>query len=59
MEEAQKLYPDFNFIESDMLDVDTLDKKFDIIFMIASFHHLDTNEKRLELLRKISTILNE
>jgi hypothetical protein len=42
-----------------MLEIDTLNKKFDAIFMIASFHHLDTTEKRLEFLKKISTILTD
>lgn len=57
--EAQKLHPSFNFIVSDMLDVDKINEKFDMVFMIASFHHLDTTEKRLEFLKKISTILND
>ena len=59
VEEAKKLHPDFSFNTLDMLDIEILERKFDIIFMIASFHHLDTSEKRVEFLKKVSSILND
>lgn len=57
--EAQKELPECNFQVLDMLNIDKLDTKFDIVFFIASFHHLDSQEKRLEVLKKIKNILNK
>lgn len=57
--EAKKELPKYNFQVLDMLNIDKLDTKFDIVFFIASFHHLDSQEKRLEVLKKIKNILNK
>jgi hypothetical protein len=42
-----------------MLDLDKLEKKFDYIFFIASFHHLDFIEKRLNVLIKAKNLLKQ
>lgn len=57
--EAKKELLKYNFQVLDMLNIDKLDTKFDIVFFIASFHHLDSQEKRLEVLKKIKNILNK
>ncbi len=57
--EAQKNYPGFNFQVLDMKDCEKLGEKFDLIFFIASFHHLENYEERLETLKKAITILSD
>jgi SAM-dependent methyltransferase len=42
-----------------MLDLDKIEKKFNYIFFIASFHHLDSIETRLEVLKKVKNLLKE
>jgi len=58
--EAKKIHPKDEFLELDMLDLDKIkDKKFDYIFFIASFHHLDNFEKRQEVLRQVYNLLKK
>ncbi|MDD2907486.1 MAG: class I SAM-dependent methyltransferase [Candidatus Gracilibacteria bacterium] len=58
LEEAKKSYPNKDFLNLDMLNLDKIkDKKFDFIFLIASFHHLQTLEERVEVLEKIYSLL--
>lgn len=57
--EAKKEFPDNNFEVLDMTNLDKLDKRFDILFFIASFHHLKTIEKRQEVLQKSLKLLNK
>jgi ubiquinone/menaquinone biosynthesis C-methylase UbiE len=60
IEEARKIYPENNFLVSDMTDLDTFsNKKYDYIFFIASFHHLENSEQRLDTLKKATTMLND
>lgn len=54
IDEAKKAHPDTRFIVSDMTDLHFDPESFDMIFMIASFHHLPTRRERLELLFKIN-----
>jgi len=42
-----------------MLDLDKLNSKFNVIFFIASFHHLQTFEERLLVLEKAKKLLNK
>lgn len=49
----------YSFIESDMLDLDFESSKFDIIFAIASFHHIKTREDRIKMLNKIEKWLKK
>ncbi|HNZ86070.1 MAG TPA: methyltransferase domain-containing protein [bacterium] len=49
----------FQFIESDMLDLELPDDNFDIIFLIASYHHLRTKLQRIEILLKMKKWLKK
>lgn len=58
LDEAKEINPEYEFLELNMLDLEKLEwKEFDYIFFIASFHHLDNLEDRLEVLRKSKKIL--
>lgn len=63
--EAEEIYPEYRFQEKNMLDLKTLrkeeweeNKKYDIIFFIASFHHLSTQEQRLQVLKDTYNLLS-
>jgi len=57
--EAKKQYSNYNFLELNMTNIDKIDWKFDVIFFIASFHHLDNIDNRLETLKKAYSLLNK
>lgn len=57
--EAKILFPENKFQTLDMLNMDKIWQKFDIIFFIASFHHLQTIEDRLNVLNKAKNLLND
>ncbi|NUJ97543.1 class I SAM-dependent methyltransferase [Candidatus Gracilibacteria bacterium] len=60
LKEAKSFFPGYNFLVSNMLDVKELkNEKVDIIFFIASFHHLDSFEKRKNVLLEVSKLLTE
>ena len=59
LENARKNFTDKNFLKLNMLDLDEIDEKFDYIFFIASFHHLDNLDDRLEVLKKAKNLLKE
>ncbi|HNV97285.1 MAG TPA: class I SAM-dependent methyltransferase [bacterium] len=42
-----------DFVEGNMLKLHFKESSFDIIFLIASFHHLRTKKQRTELLKKM------
>lgn len=50
--EAIKNHPDDNFIELNMLDLNKIDSDFNVIFFIASFHHINNLDDRLRLIKK-------
>ncbi len=56
--EAKKSFKEYKFKLLKMENVDKLKTKFDIIFLIASFHHIDWEKKRLDVLKKIKNCLN-
>lgn len=58
IKEAKKLYKDYEFLLQDMVDL-SLDKKYDLVFLIASFHHLDSIEKRFNTLQRIKKIIKK
>lgn len=49
---AQKNNPDNKFIELNMLDLDKIKWKFNVIFFVASFHHINTIEDRIRIIKK-------
>lgn len=54
LEEAQKNFSQRCFIQLDMQNIDQLEfSGFDVAFCIASFHHLDSYEKRAWVLTQI------
>lgn len=57
--EAQDNHKEATFKELNMLDIDSLEWKFDYIFFIASFHHLDNPKDREEVLNKAKKLLKE
>ncbi len=59
LEEASLIHPEARFLHLNMLDIDKVSDKFDYVFMIASFHHLDTLEKRKQFLDKLKNVLNK
>ena len=68
LQEAKKIYPENNFLQLNMLDLDKIPLSksfslggkdlFDYIFFIASFHHLDNLQNRIEVLKKAYNLLN-
>jgi SAM-dependent methyltransferase len=60
LDEAKKIYPKNDFLELNMLDLDKVKwQKFDYIFFIASFHHLENFEYRLEVITKLKWLLKK
>ncbi len=59
LKEAKEIHPENEFMNLNMLDIDKITKKFDYIFFIASFHHLDNLDDRLEVLEKAYKLLNK
>lgn len=59
--EAKKQFPNHNFMVSEMESINTsqFKKSFDAIIFLASFHHLNTLEKRIQTLKNIHSILSE
>lgn len=56
--EAKILFPENKFQTLDMFNIDKIWQKFDIIFFIASFHHLQNTEDRIIVLNKAKNLLN-
>lgn len=60
IDEAKKTYKNKDFLVLDMISIDKIEnKKFDFIFFIASFHHLQKLNERLEVLEKAKDLLNK
>ncbi len=49
--EAKRNFPDEKFLVLDMSDLSKLDSKYDFIFLIASYHHLNSPDIRLDVLK--------
>lgn len=58
IEEAKNIHKNRDFVEIDMLDLYKIDKKYDFIFFIASYHHLENIEDREKVLSYTKKILN-
>lgn len=61
LEEARKIHLESKFLNLNMLDLDKIsnNQKFDVIFLIASFHHLQKIEDRIEVLKKAKNLLTK
>lgn len=59
LKEANEVYKDNSFLELDMLKINTLHNKYNVIFLIASFHHLKTIKNRTDVLKKIFNLLED
>lgn len=57
LEEARKIHNGTEFEELNMVNIDKIDKKFNVIFLIASYHHLDNLKDREDVLNKIYNLL--
>lgn len=55
IQEAQKSFPEHIFLQGNMLDLTQIFrwKQFQHIFLIASFHHLQTTPERIQVLEDI------
>lgn len=58
IDEAKQEFSDDSFEVLDMINIDKLWQKFDIVFFIASFHHLETIEDRIRVLLQTKNLLN-
>lgn len=59
IEEAKKLHPNNEFQVISMEDIHTLrEESFDAIVLLASFHHLERWEDRVQVLEKIRELMN-
>lgn len=60
LNQAKKLHPEGKFIYMDMNSLkDLQEKNFDIIFFIASFHHLSSQKERLHVLSEVKQKLKK
>jgi len=53
LDQARQQFPGENFQQADMSKLDFPVASFDVVCLIASFHHLDSKKEREELLNKI------
>lgn len=54
---AQKTYPNATFVFGEMTELSFEDDSFDIVYCIATLHHLPTEEKRIRALREMRRVL--
>jgi trans-aconitate methyltransferase len=56
--EAKNEHSNSEFFVQNMKEI-TLDKKFDLVFFIASFHHLKSLEERIDVLKNLKKYLKK
>jgi hypothetical protein len=59
LEEAKKSFPEQEFLELNMLNINKINKKFNNIFFIASYHHLSNLKDREEVIEKAYNLLEK
>lgn len=59
LDQAKIIHINNEFLELNMLEIDKIDSKFDYIFFIASFHHLDNISDREQVLKNAHSLLNK
>ncbi|MBD3311306.1 MAG: methyltransferase domain-containing protein [Candidatus Magasanikbacteria bacterium] len=57
LENARKKYPSGKFIMAEMRSLPFEDSEFDVIYCIATFHHLPSRVSRLDALREMKRVL--
>ncbi len=56
--EAKIQYKEYDFFCQNMNNISLL-KKYDLVFLIASFHHLNNIDKRIDVLLKIKNLIKK
>lgn len=56
--EAQKLHPNHAFQVIWMQNITKIEVKFDVMLFLASFHHLESQEERIQILEDSKKLLN-
>ncbi len=56
--EARKLHPDNQFESIGMQEIATIDRSFDALLFLASFHHLESRIERVQVLQDSKKLLN-
>jgi N-acetylglucosaminyldiphosphoundecaprenol N-acetyl-beta-D-mannosaminyltransferase len=56
---AKDKHPDIDFIQGDMTELPFADESFDLVVMLASFHHLENPKRRNDCLSEIHRILKK
>jgi len=56
---AKAKHPTHNFVTGDILALPFQDNSFDIVFAIASFHHIPSVEFRIKTINEITRVLNK
>ena len=56
IEEAKADWPNHSFIVGDILDLN-LEKKFDLVFMVATLHHIPSQKLREKVLLNVKSVL--
>ncbi len=59
LDEAKKKYPEIEFMELNMLDLNKVEKTYDMIFFVASFHHINNPDDRLRVIKKAYNMLED
>jgi 2-polyprenyl-3-methyl-5-hydroxy-6-metoxy-1,4-benzoquinol methylase len=55
--EARKLHPENQFEIIGMQDIGTIDRSFDALLFLASFHHLESRAERIQVLENTKKLL--
>ena len=56
--EAHRLHPDHQFETIGMQDIATIDRSFDALLFLASFHHLESRIERTQVLQDSKKLMN-
>jgi 2-polyprenyl-3-methyl-5-hydroxy-6-metoxy-1,4-benzoquinol methylase len=55
--EARKLHPQNQFDIIDMQGIRTINRSFDCLLFLASFHHLSTRDERIQVMQDSKKLL--
>jgi len=56
---AKKNYPNYDFKVMDILNLESIDKKFDLVISVAVLHHLPGRELRIKALEQLKQVANK